>query len=121
MLNVKSSSRFGFQLFVVFRSVSHLIFVFIYILIFNLVLVVVLNTISLFAVGDTLVQELGHKEDDLDTANDGEPRKESHGASNETQLGLGLDLLVSLDVVKGCRVEIDPDKSEVWSNWNLNS
>ena len=98
-------------------------FVFIVIFIFNLVLVVVTGptTISLFAIGDTLVQELGHKEDDLDTANDGEPRKESHGASNETQLGLGLDLLVPLDVVKGCRVKVDPDKSQIWSNWNLNS
>ena len=40
-------------------------------------------------------------------ANDGEASEESHGASNETQLGLDLDLLVSLDVVKGGRVEID--------------
>ena len=32
---------------------------------------------------------------------------ESHGASNETQLGLRLDLLVSLDVVKGRRVKVD--------------
>ena len=91
------------------------------IFIFNLVLVIVPNTISLSAMCDTLVQELGHKEDDFDAANDGEPRKESHRASDETQLGLGLDLLVSLDVVKGCCVEVDPDKSKVWFNWNLNS
>ena len=38
---------------------------------------------------------------------DGKSSEESHGASNETQLGLGLDLLVSLDVVKGGRVKVD--------------
>ena len=45
------------------------------------------------------------KEDDLHPADDGEASEESHGASNETQLGLRLDLLVSLDVVKGGRVK----------------
>ena len=45
------------------------------------------------------------KEDDLDATDDGESSEKSHGASNETQLGLGFDLLVSLDVVKGCRVK----------------
>ena len=47
------------------------------------------------------------KEDDLDATDDGEPGEEPHGASNETQLGLHLDLLVSLDVVKGRRVKVD--------------
>ena len=47
------------------------------------------------------------KEDDLNTADDGEPSEESHGASDETQLGLRLDLLVSLDVIKGRRVKVD--------------
>ena len=47
---------------------------------------------------------LEEKEDDLNPADDGEASEESHGASNETQLGLRLDLLVSLDVVKGGRV-----------------
>ena len=47
------------------------------------------------------------KEDDLDPADDGEPSEETHGASNETQLGLRLDLLVSLDVVEGRRVKVD--------------
>ena len=45
--------------------------------------------------------------DDLDAADDGEPSEETHGASNETQLGLILDLLVSLNVVKGCRVKVN--------------
>ena len=47
------------------------------------------------------------KEDDLYATDDGEAGEESHGASNETQLGLRLDLLVSLDVVKGGRVKVD--------------
>ena len=45
------------------------------------------------------------EEDDLNPTDDGEASEESHGASNETQLGLRLDLLVSLDVVKGGRVK----------------
>ena len=47
------------------------------------------------------------KEDNLNPTDDGEASEESHGASNETQLGLRLDLLVSLDVVKGGRVKVD--------------
>ena len=47
------------------------------------------------------------KEDDLDATDDGEPSEETHGASNETQLGLRLNLLVSLDVVEGRRVKVD--------------
>ena len=45
------------------------------------------------------------KEDDLNPTDNGEASEKSHGASNETQLGLRLDLLVSLDVVKGGRVK----------------
>ena len=56
------------------------------------------------------------KEDDLNAADDWESSEESHGASNETQLGLGLDLLVSLDVVEGRRVKVDLHKLESW--WN---
>ena len=47
------------------------------------------------------------KEDDLDAADDGEPGEKPHGASDEAQLGLHLDLLVSLDLVKGGRVKVD--------------
>ena len=47
------------------------------------------------------------KEYDLNATDDGKASEESHGASNETQLGLRLDLLVSLDVVKGGRVKED--------------
>ena len=53
---------------------------------------------------DTLPEE---KEDNLDSTDDGKPSEETHGASNKTQLGLRLDLLVSLDVVKGGRVKVD--------------
>ena len=47
------------------------------------------------------------KVDDLNPTDNREASEESHGASNETQLGLRLDLLVSLDVVKGGRVKVD--------------
>ena len=47
------------------------------------------------------------KKDNLNPTDDGEASQESHGASNETQLGLRLDLLVSLDVVKGGRGKVD--------------
>ena len=47
------------------------------------------------------------KEDDLNPTDDGESAQESHGASNETQLSLRLDLLVSFNVVKGCRVKVN--------------
>ena len=48
-----------------------------------------------------------YEEDDLDSTDDGEASEEPHGASNETQLGLHLDLLVSLNVVEGRRVKVD--------------
>ena len=41
---------------------------------------------------------------------DGEASEESYGASNETQLGLRLDLLVSLDVVECGRVKANCHK-----------
>ena len=47
------------------------------------------------------------EEENLDATDDGEPAEEPHGASNETQLCLHLDLLVSLNVVKGRRVKVD--------------
>ena len=55
------------------------------------------------SIGDLVTEE---KEDDLDAADDGEPGEEPHGASDEAQLGLRLDLLVSLDVVEGGRVKV---------------
>ena len=56
---------------------------------------------------DNFVGQPEEKEDDLNPADDGESSEESHGSSDETQLGFGLDLFVSLNVVKGCRVKID--------------
>ena len=47
------------------------------------------------------------EKDDLNAADDGESSEESHGASDETQLGLSLDLLVPLDLVVGGRVKED--------------
>ena len=46
------------------------------------------------------------KEDDLHPADDGESSEEPHGASNKTQLGLNLHLLVSLNVVEGGRAKV---------------
>ena len=45
---------------------------------------------------------------------DGEASEESYGASNETQLGLRLDLLVSLDVVEGGCVKVDLHQLQRW-------
>ena len=59
-----------------------------------------------------LIERPEEEKDDLNTTDDGEPSEESHSASNETQLGLRLDLLVSLDVVKGRRVEVDLNQLE---------
>ena len=57
------------------------------------------------------------EEDDLNSTDDWESSKKSHGASNQTYLGVELDLLVFLYLVKGCRVKIDLDKlkSRVWN------
>ena len=63
------------------------------------------------------------KENYLNPTDDGESSKESHGASNETQLGLHIDLLVSFDVVKGGHIKVDLDQLESWfvqlSAWKL--
>ena len=57
-----------------------------------------------------------YEEDYLNATDDGEASEEPHGASNETQLGLRLDLLVSLDVVEGRRVKVDLNQlqSRLW-------
>ena len=47
------------------------------------------------------------KEDDLNATDDGEASEESHSSSNETQLGLRLDLFISLYVVIDCGVKVD--------------
>ena len=54
------------------------------------------------------------KEDDLYTTDDGESSEETHGASNETQLGLRLDLPVSFNVVKGRCVKEDLYQPNSW-------
>ena len=69
--------------------------------------------INLFAISKKLVGELGQKKENLNATNDGKPRKETHGASNEAELGLCFNLLVPLDIVKGGRVKINTDKSKV--------
>ena len=54
--------------------------------------------------------ELEEKGNNLYTTDYREPCQKSHGASNQADLGIKLDLLVSLYVVECCRVEIDLDK-----------
>ena len=50
------------------------------------------------------------EEDDLNSAYNRKPSEESHGASNQTKLGLKLYLLVSFDLVEGGRVKEDLDQ-----------
>ena len=47
------------------------------------------------------------EENELDTADDGEPGEDPHRAPDEAQLGLNLDILVSLNIVKGRCVKVD--------------
>ena len=58
-------------------------------------------------------EKLDNKADDFNPTDDGKASEKSHGATNEAQLGLELDLLVSLDLVEGGRVEEDLDKLQV--------
>ena len=58
-----------------------------------------------------LTEKKFHKKaDNLNPADDGESSQKSHGASDQAQLGLELDLPVSLDLVIGGRVKVDLDK-----------
>ena len=54
------------------------------------------------------------KVNDLYSADDRKASEESHGASNEAQLCLRLDLLVSFDVVKCGRVKVDLHQLKSW-------
>ena len=51
--------------------------------------------------------QFDQKENQLDAADDGESSQEPHGASDETELCLKLDLLVFFYPIEGCRVEVD--------------
>ena len=51
--------------------------------------------------------EFDQKEDNLDATDDGESSEEPHGASDEAELCIELDLLVAFYLVKGCRVKVD--------------
>ena len=50
-------------------------------------------------------ENLDCKVNDFNSADDGEAGEETHGASDETDLVVQLDLLVPLDLVEGGRVE----------------
>ena len=56
-----------------------------------------------------MVDVFDEEVDYLDPTDDRESREKSHGAPNEAELGLKLDPLVSLDLVKGGRVKVDLD------------
>ena len=64
-------------------------------------------------------EDLEEEEDDLDTTDDGESCQKPHGASNQTQLGIEFDLLISLYVVESGRVEEDLDqlKGGLWNHF----
>ena len=51
--------------------------------------------------------------DDFNPTDDGKPSEKSHGATNEAQLGLELDLLVPLDLVEGGCVKVDLDNLQL--------
>ena len=61
--------------------------------------------------------EFDQKEDNLDATDDGESSEEPHGASDEAELCVKLDLLVAFYLVKGCRVKVDLNqvKRGFWS------
>ena len=62
--------------------------------------------------------ELEEKGDNLHATDDRKSCQKSHGASNQADLGIKLDLLVSLYVVERRRVEIDLNELDC-GLWNL--
>ena len=61
-----------------------------------------------------MVDVFDEEVDYLDPTDDRESREKSHGAPNEAELGLKLDPLVSLDLVKGGRVKVDLNHLWCW-------
>ena len=61
--------------------------------------------------------EFDQKEDNLYATDDGESSEEPHGASDEAELCVKLDLLVAFYLVKGRRVKVDLNqvKRGFWS------
>ena len=51
--------------------------------------------------------DFDQKEDNFDATDDGESSEEPHGASDEAELCVKLDLLVAFYLVKGRRVKVD--------------
>ena len=73
----------------------------------NLIFVIKLSFIDHQAQNYSISSRPEEKEDDLNGTDDGEPSEESHASSNQTQLSLHLDLLFSLNLVKGRCVKVD--------------
>ena len=61
-----------------------------------------------------MVDVFDEEVDYLDPTDYRESREKSHGAPNEAELGLKLDPLVSLDLVKGGRVKVDLNHLWCW-------
>ena len=61
-----------------------------------------------------LEENLDCKVNHLNSTDDREPREETHGASNETDLILDFDLDIPLDLVEGGRVEEDLNQLQGW-------
>ena len=55
-------------------------------------------------------KELNSKVNNLDPTEDGESSEQSHGAANQTKLGLQGHLLILLNLIISGRVEVDLDQ-----------
>ena len=70
-------------------------------------------------------EELGEVVEDLHATEDGEAGEESHGAADQTQLGVDCHLHVPLYFIIGRRVKVDLDHLQggvyggVWGVWWL--
>ena len=62
--------------------------------------------------GPQRCEKLDQKKEKLDSTDDRESSKKSHGATNETELPFKLDLRVSFDLVECRRVKVNLDKVE---------
>ena len=58
-------------------------------------------------------ENLAQIEDDLNTTEDGEAGKKTHGASNQTQLTLQCYLFVPLNLIIGCCVKVNQNIVEI--------
>ena len=67
---------------------------------------------NLIFVGPQRCKKIDQKKKKLHSTDDRESSEKSHCATNKTELSFKLDLRVSFDLVKRCRVKVDLDKVE---------